>query len=63
MLEQVLSQRDHGPWKALAGAEETNEKEGAMEKKRGKKRVTEKNRYGLTLHPLAITQGAVHNPQ
>lgn len=31
--------------------------------KSGKKRGTEKNCCGLTLHPLAITQGAEYSPQ
>lgn len=63
MLEQVLSQRDHGPWKARSRGEQKNEKEGAVEESSGEKRMTEKNLCGLTLPPLAITQGAEYSPQ
>lgn len=48
MAEQAHPKRDCGPQRAQAGAEETSEKEAAVEEQGEKHREAERNRYVLT---------------
>lgn len=64
MTEQAHPQRDCGPRRLHAGAEDTSKKEAAAEEKGEKEGEAERNRYVLTPIPCAthhVTEGTECN--